>query len=203
MNHIMLLLPLLLLINVNSYEDCMYVEKEYKIKNDEYIHDGPFADWKWVDDIGKENFTFIAQNADDCKSRTLRNYEYRGMFYDNKVNDKYKETFYTHCCFFSYDEMEKYEDPNEIEKEKDAITFTSTDDYYRRSSLIYEREEKVTKKEEITGKCIALTDNQYENIKEFILHAKYQTGRYINLKIDCSTSYLQFFMITLMLLFLL
>ena len=203
MNLIMLFLSLLLLINVNSYEDCMYVEKEYTIKNDEYIHEGSFSDWKYVDRIKKDNFTFIAQNVDDCKSRTLRKYQRGDEYYDNKVNEYYEETFYTHCCFFSYDDMEKYEKPNPIEMEKEVIPIDHQSDYYSKQYEILYREKKLSKKEEITGKCIALTDNQYENIKEYILDEKYTNGKYINLKIDCSTSYLQFFMITLMLLFLL
>lgn len=201
----MLFLPLLMLINVNSYEDCENVEKEYLMKNDHFVYDATtFTNSKWVDANHKDNFTFIAENADDCKSRTLRKYTFGGDYYDNKADYNYKETFLTHCCFLSYDDMEKYEDPNEIEKEKDAISFRSQSDYMS-SSYFYGdyRTPKVTKTEDITGKCIALTDNQYDNIKEYKKYLEYRNGKYINLKIDCNTSYLQFFMITLMLLFLL
>jgi len=188
----MLLLSVLMIISVNSYEDCHYVEKTYTLKRNHY----DFTKKEWIDDdpyTNDVNFTFIAENADSCKSRAIRKYVYKGDYFDSKINDNYVETFYEHCCFFSYDDMEKYE-YNVLEEEQDKIK--DLDEYYNRGK-------KEVKKEEIKGSCKTLSENQYKNIKEYIIYLKNTNGHYKNLKIDCYTSYLQFFMISLLLLFLL
>ena len=190
----MFLIPLIMLIYVNSYEDCMYVEKSKTIKNNEYN----FNTNKWDDKTKPRNFTFAAEKVDDCKNRALRKYYNPGdeFYYDTKKGKNFQETFYEHCCFYTYDDMEKYE-INELEIEMATITDFSDWEAY------YNREEKVTKKEEIKGACFALTENQYQHIKEFIIEAENHEGKYKNLKIDCNTFYLQFFMISLFLIFLL
>lgn len=199
MNPILCFIPLFMLINVNSYEDCKYVSKSYTLKNYDFDYSSATAsDWKYSDVTYDTNFTFIAENVDDCKNRALREYKYSGYYFDNKV-DNSEETFLKHCCFLSYDNMEKHEDPNIYEEEMEKVTINSITDLHKLSN----RKTSVTKKEEITGKCIALTENQYKHIKEYIIEKENDEGYYINLKIDCNTSYLQFFMITLMLLFLL
>ena len=106
----MLLLSVLMIISVNSYEDCSQVEKTYTLKRNHY----DFSKEEWINDdpyTNDFNFTFVAENADSCKSRAIRKYIDPNSedYYDSKVDDDSKETFFEHCCFFSYDEMEKYE----------------------------------------------------------------------------------------------
>lgn len=199
MNLIFCFIPLLMLINVNSYEDCMMVSKLYTIKNANFDSTSiKVSDWKFEDFEKDKNFTFIAESVDDCKNRALRKY-YNGYYYDTKFDDNCEETFLEHCCFISYDNMEQKEKPNIYEEEMEKVTISGYSDF----SKLNNRKKTVTKQEEIKGACIALTENQYKHIKEYIIEMENEEGKYTNLKIDCNTSYLQFFMITMLLLFLL
>jgi len=184
MSNIKLILSLIIVISVYSvYEDCSQVAKDYTLKN------GDFKDGKWVDTTTTQNFTFIAGSADDCKSRVVRKYKYGGTYYDSARDDDYvktKETFLEHCCYFSYDNMDKYESKNVLTEEYDTT----------------KRETKVVTEEKITGKCMALTEFQYKNIKDYIELLQLGTEKYINLKIDCSSHNLKFFFLSLFLLIL-
>ena len=62
---------------------------------------------------------------------------------------------------------------------------------------------ELTKKEGIKGVCIPLTDLEYNNIKEYMLHKfMLEDGKYTNLKIDCNSYNLKFFILNIFLLFL-
>jgi len=183
MNNIKLILSLIIVISVYSaYEDCMQVEKEFTIKNGDY----DTKNNKYIDYKDTANFTFIAASKDDCKSRTVRKYKGKKGYYDSADSSaNTKETFHEHCCYFTYDNMENYEDKNELVYE------------YESSG-----EKKITTEEKITGKCVALTEFQYKNIKDYIEHEQLTNDEYINLKIDCSSDNLKFFVLSLFLLIL-
>ena len=185
MNNIKLILSLIIVISVYSaYEDCVHVEKDYTIKNAGPLDtNGKATDYKVA-----KNFTFIAGSKDDCKSRTVRKYRGDDGYYDSadsSVNTK--ETNLEHCCYLTYDNMEKYEDPNKLVYELDSNSRNGR---------------KVTSEEKITGKCIALTEFQYKNIKDYIELTQLQNDDLINLKIDCSSHNLKFFFLSLFLLIL-
>ena len=191
MKFIKLNIFLILVLTVYSvYEDCMYVESEYTLKNSPYDSDHKRYDPKdgnpvYQDTKFPANFTFVASKADDCKNRKLRPYTDNRYFYDSQKDDERDETFYTHCCYYTYDEMDKYE-YNKVEYEFDKDNYDT----------------KLKTKEGYKGACIALTDLEYNNIKEYKLHMELNSGRYKNLKIDCNSYYLQFFILNLLLLFL-
>jgi len=195
MNFIKLTISLFLILTVYSaYEDCMYVESEYTIKNyyknaegERYTKDDGSQDYK--DTKLPSNFTFIASKADDCKNRKIRAYTDGSHYYDSQKDDERKETFYTHCCYFTYDNMDQYE-------------FNILEEKYDKNNP-YSYRNEVSKKEGVKGQCTALTDHQYDNIKEYILHMQLKDGKYKNLKIDCNSYNIQFFIINLFLLFLL
>ena len=187
------IISLVLVINVyTAYEDCSFYESEYTIKNYfmdadgvRYVKDDGYTpDYK--DTKFPANLTFIATKADDCKNRKTRPYiDYNGVYYDSQKDDERKETFHTHCCYLTYDDMDKYE-YNVLESKYDKDT----------------GDIKVTNKEGIKGHCIALTDLQYNNIKEYITYQQIRNGEYKNYKIDCNSYYLQIFILNLILLFL-
>ena len=184
MSNIKLILSLIIVISVYSvYEDCSQVAKDYTLKN------GDFKDGKWVDTTTTQNFTFIAGSADDCKSRVVRKYKYGNTFYDSARDDDYvktKETFLEHCCYFVFDNMENHLSKNVLTKEYDTT----------------KHDIKVVTEEKITGACMALTEFQYKNIKDYIELMQLQNEEYINLKIDCSSHNLKFFFLSLFLLIL-
>ena len=187
MKFIKLNIILILVLTVYSvYEDCMLVESEYTLKNSPYDSDHTYYGSNvYKDTKFPKNFTFVASKVDDCKNRKLRLYEDNGLFYDSQKDDERDETFFTHCCYYTYDEMDKYE-YNEVEYEYDK---------QNRNSVL-------KTKEGYKGACVALTDLEYKNIKEYISHMELRNGRYKNLKIDCNSYYLQFFILNLILLFL-
>ena len=159
----------------SSYDDCE--ETEYK-----YIR----KIWNGNDYNNQEsprNKTFIAASVDDCKDRTLKKKE---PFYDQNGDSHDYEYNYEHCCYLTYDNMEKYE--------YNQVGYTY--DNQGNSKYSYEA---------VKGKCISLTDVQYKNIKDFILSIQFQNPgyKYKNLKIDCKSYNIHFFMISLALLFLL
>ena len=184
MNNIKLILSLIIVISVYSaYEDCEYVEKEYTIKNGGFDENGKTTDLKRDD-----NFTFIAASSDDCKSRTIRKYKGTHGFYDSADSSaNTKETHLEHCCYFTYDNMENFESKNVLAYEYDRNSYNGM---------------KTITEEKITGKCIALTEFQYKNIKDYIELAQLQNDDYINLKIDCNSDNLKFFFLSLFLLIL-
>ena len=184
MNNIKLILSLILVISVYSaYEDCESVVKEYTIKNGGYDGKGNPTDIKKDD-----NFTFIAASSDDCKSRTIRKYKGTYGFYDSADSSaNTKETHLEHCCYFTYDNMENFEPKNLLAYEYDSNSYNG---------------KKAITEEKITGKCIALTEFQYKNIKDFIELEQLTNDKYINLKIDCSSDNLKFFFLSLFLLIL-
>ena len=191
MKFIKLNIILILVLTVYSaYEDCMIVESEYTLKNSPYDSDYKPYDYKDNKPVYKDtkfstNFTFAASKADDCKNRKLRLYKDGGVFYDSQKDDERDETFFTHCCYITYDEMDKYE-YNEVEYEYDK-----------------DNGNRILKtKEGYKGACVALTDLEYKNIKEYISHMELRSGQYKNLKIDCNSYYLQFFILNLIFLFL-
>ena len=184
MNNIKLILSLIIVISVYSvYEDCTQVGKEYTYKN------GAFDDdYKRIDFKETKNFTFIAGSADDCKSRTVRKYSGDDGYYDSADSSSHtKETFHEHCCYFTYDNMENFETKNKLVVEYDSN---------------HPHDPKVITEEKITGKCVALTEFQYKNIKDYIEHEQMTNNEYINLKIDCSSHNLKFFVLSLFLLIL-
>ena len=193
MNIVKFIISLILVINVyTAYEDCSFYESEYTIKNYfmdadgvRYVKDDGYTpDYK--DTKFPTNLTFIATKADDCKNRKTRPYiDSRGVYYDSQKDDEREETFHTHCCYVTYDDMDKYE-YNVLESKYDKDT----------------GDIKVTNKEGIKGRCIALTDLQYNNIKEYITYQQIRNGEYKNYKIDCNSYYLQIFILNLILLFL-
>ena len=198
MNFIKLTIVLILFLNVYTiYEDCMQFESEITIKNyyknadgDRYTKENGDQDFK--DTKFPENLTFVASKVDDCKNRKTRPY-YRGdTYYDSQKDNERKETFHTHCCYFTYDEMDKYEF-NEVEFKYDKDKHNN----------YYQPEPEVSNKEGIKGKCVALTDLQYDDIKHYIRDLQLKSGQYKNLKIDCNSYNLQFFILNLILLFLL
>ena len=193
MNIIKFIISLILVINVyTAYEDCSFYESEYTIKNYYRDADGNYyykddrvtLDYK--DTKFPTNLTFIATKADDCKNRKTRPYiDYNGVYYDSQKDDERKETFHTHCCYITYDDMDKYE-YNVLEEKYDKDT----------------RSTSVSNKEGIKGQCVALTDLQYNNIKELLIYKQITDGKYKNVKIDCNSYYLQIFILNLILLFL-
>ena len=194
MSFIKLEILLFLVLNAYSvYEDCRFVESEYTVKNSAIDSDGKPYGYKDGDKIYKDttftkNFTFAASKADDCKNRKLREYEDSGYFYDSQKDDERDKTFYTHCCYYTYDDMDKYEF-NEVEYEHDKDSYND-----------YQKE--VKKKEGVKGACVALNDLEYNNIKYFKIHKELSGGMYKNLKIDCYSNNLKFFILNLILLFL-
>ena len=185
MNNIKLILSLIIVISVYSaYEDCVHVEKEYTWKNYDY----DYKTDKYLDLKDTANYTFIAASKDDCKSRTLRKYSGDYGYYDSADSSSHtKETFHEHCCYLTYDNMENFESTNKLVLDYDKKPGSTP---------------KVTSEEKITGKCIALTEFQYKNIKDYIEHEQLTNNEYINLKIDCSSDNLKFFFISLFLLIL-
>ena len=178
MNYIKFILSFLVIITVYSaYDDCENTEYKYKYTQWDFLTS------KYETTESPDNKTFIATSVDDCKDRSLLKKEPN---YDDNGDSHDEEYYYEHCCFLTYDNMEKYE-YKEIGRTRDDKGNIKRD---------YEK---------ITGKCIALTDVQYKNIKEFILSKQFlQSGGYMynNLKIDCKSYNIHFFMISLALLFL-
>lgn len=178
MNYIKFILSFLVIITVYSaYEDCENIEYKY------IANDWDFVTSKYVSTESPDNKTFIATSADDCKDRSLLKKEPR---YDLNRDSHDKVYYYEHCCFFTYDNMETYE--------YKEIGYTTDD----KGKTKYDYEK-------IPGKCIALTDVQYKNIKDFILSLQLLNSdgyKYNNLKIDCKSYNIHFFMISLALLFL-
>ena len=157
MNFIKLNIFLILVLTVyTAYDDCRLVESEYTLKNSPYDSDHDFYKDKdgnpiYQDTKFPSNFTFTASKADECKNRKLRAYEdSRGLYYDSQKDDERDETFYTHCCYYTYDGMDQYE-YNEVEYEYDKKTGG----------------QKLKTKEGLQGACLALTDLEYTNIIAF------------------------------------
>lgn len=127
---------------------------------------------------------FEAKNANDCKNRPIR--EYTSDSYDYSTGKLLlkgtTKTFYTHCCHVTFDRI------------KDIKYFS--------------RNEKNEYKS-IEGFCLAITDYQYNNIKDFI-YFKSLTGIYDddafekdgwaveNIKIDCKSNYVKFGLLILL-----
>lgn len=127
--------------------------------------------------------TFEAKNANDCKDR--KNAEYTSDSYEyDYVNGKYKlktkdvtKNFYTHCCYVTFDRIKEYP--------------LSLDSKYERTG--------------IEGFCQALTDSQYNNIKDYIKYLSFYTEEgwpLNNVKIDCNSNNIQLGLLSLLLLIL-
>lgn len=203
MNFIKLIISLILFLSIyTTYEDCMYFESEITIKNYYKDADGkPYTknngDPDYKDTKLPANLTFIASKADDCKNRKTRPYSYGKYYYDSQKDDERTETFQAHCCYITYDGMDKYVfNKLEYKYDKDKATYNS---YYG-----YDLDDlEVSNKEGIKGMCIALTDLEYDNIKHYITNLQLDDARMKNLKIDCNSYNLKFFILNLILLFLL
>ena len=166
--------------------DCSIINREYTYKNSQ-LNDKN----EWIDSKQNLNFTFIASSADDCKGRTIRQYKVTqyGYYYDTAKDEKdftTVETNYKHCCFFKYDNMEKYEGSIVLTRERDTKTGKTND---------------VTE-EKITGRCIPLTEYQYKHIGDYIEYQELSDNNIVNLKIDCNATNLHFLFLSLILLFL-
>ena len=168
MNSKKFLLSLLLLIYVYSYDDCEHTTKK---ETDQYWFNNAWV----VSNTEQKNLTFIASSADDCKGRNILKTEKR---YDADV-----DTNHEYCCFYTYDNMEKYE--------KDYIGTNSKDGKVE------------SQYDSIKGKCISLTKYQYDNIKDYIFYEQLRDNDIKNLKIDCSSYNIEFFILSLVLVFLL
>ena len=109
MNIIKLTISLILIISTYSdYEDCTQFQSELTIKNYlDYTSGTP----KYIDKKKDKNFTYIAENADSCKKRTIRAYEEisGGDLYDSAKEYERKKTLKTHCCYMTYDNMGDFE----------------------------------------------------------------------------------------------
>ena len=197
-----------MVISINSaYEDCENFVTTWTVKNEQYVSGS------WKDNKYDKNRTFVAGSADDCKDRTLRKYYDNNFYYDKKgKDDNYYETNYEHCCFLSYDNMESYEKSYaqtiELEKDTSKVSIFGGYSYYGEEYDTYleginggdVKEKSETK---ITGKCMPLTEAQYKNIKDYILHMQFDNKNFKNLKIDCNADNLKFFATILSLFFLL
>ena len=193
MNTIKIIISLFLLLSVFScnYDgDCEIESKQYTLKNGDIDDNGKYIDYKT-----QKNFTFIASNSDDCKNRILRKYVVisgmdSGKFYNSAKDQediKTEETNYKHCCYLKYDNMEKYEAKNVISEEYNYKTYKA----------------KTIKEEKITGKCLALTEYQYNHIEDYMKLWQLLYNSVVNPIIDCSSSYLNLLILDLILLFLL
>ena len=170
--------------------DCENENKEYTLKNRDIDNNGKYIDYKT-----NKNFTFIASKADDCKNRALRKYivisgiNY-GLFYNSAKNDKdikTEPTYYKYCCYLKYNKMEKYETKNIISEEYDTKN----------------NKRNILKEEKITGRCIALTEYQYEHLENYIELLQLTNNLIVKPLVDCKSSYLHLFILNLILLFLL
>ena len=127
---------------------------------------------------------FEAKSANDCKDRKNGEYTYDSYEYDFD-NNKYKlktkgttKTFYTHCCYITYDRIKEFELGRDSKNEETGIE----------------------------GYCTGLTDSQYEHIKDYInyLTFKVDDDDYAlnKVKIDCKSKYIQLGLLSLLLLIL-
>ena len=158
MNSLKIIISLFFILSTLSIDydgDCENENKEYTLKNGDIDNNSKYIDYKT-----NKNFTFIASKADDCKGRTLRKYivlsgYYKGQFYDSakdEENIKTGETNYKYCCYLKYNNMEKYEAKNVISEEYDKNKYKSN----------------ILKEEKITGRCIALSEYQYDHLEDYI-----------------------------------
>ena len=120
----------------------------------------------------KTNNTFVPSSADDCKNRKVLEYE---TYYNDPDEPTKIKTYNSHCCYFTYEGME--ED-------------TKYDDYNLNSD---------GKKVGYAASCIELTDSQYDNIQDYVNYLQFGYNRN-GVKIDCNSYYLQFGLLSLILL---
>lgn len=145
--------------NYNTCQDEVYT---YKIDNVEF----------------KGIRKFEAKSANDCKDRQIREYTHDSYDYDGKLKSKdTTKTFYTHCCYVTFDRIKEIETTHDSKNEEVGIE----------------------------GYCLRLTDYQYNNIKDYIKFTSffsYDDEAYNNLKIDCNSNYVQLGLLSLLLLIL-
>ena len=159
MNFIKLISLLFVLSFIYSeYDDCTYTEISYKIGNTELKH----------------NNSFVASSADDCKDRTLL--EYERYYYTSKDDDDKIKTYKTHCCYYTYEGMEEYTKRNgrNLNSKGDKVGYAGT--------------------------CIELTDSQYDNIQDYINYMQFNLDKN-GVKIDCNSYYLQLGLLILLFIF--
>ena len=133
-----------------------------------------------VDDVEyKSSRLFEAKSADDCKNRQIREYTRDSYdYYDGKLKSDTTKTFYTHCCYVTYDRIKEI-----------ATSYDS-------------RREEIG----IEGYCKRLTDYQYKHIKDYIKYLSFDSEddeAYNNMKIDCNSNFTQLGLLSLLLLILL
>ena len=120
----------------------------------------------------KRNNTFVPSSADDCKNRKVLEYH---TYYDNKGEPIKIKTYKTRCCYYTYEGMEedtKYRDYN-LNSDGKEVGYGSS--------------------------CIELTDSQYDNIQDYVNYIQFGDDL-IGVKIDCNSYYLQFGLLSLILL---
>lgn len=118
------------------------------------------------------NNTFVPSSADDCKNRKVLEYH---TYYDNKGEPIKIKTYKTRCCYYTYEGMEedtKYRDYN-LNSDGKEVGYGSS--------------------------CIELTDSQYDNIQNYVNYIQFGDDRN-GVKIDCNSYYLQFGLLSLILL---
>lgn len=133
-----------------------------------YINQCENEEYTKTGETFKRQRKFEAKSANDCKDRTIL--EYNDYYYSSGELAEYKiKTFYTHCCYVTYDRIK---DDKEYDDEGKAYS--------------------------IEGFCKRLTDSQYENIKDFILANEFNKERN-NMKIDCDSTFLKIGFLSLLL----
>lgn len=126
---------------------------------------------------------FEAKSANDCKNRPIR--EYTSDSYDHLTGKLLSKgttkTFYTHCCYVTFDRIKDYE-----------------------LGLNEKNEDK-----SIEGICQGLSDYQYDHIKDFIHYMSFSSSDIFktndgwvieNIKVDCISNYVKFSLLSLLLL---